>query len=920
MRSARVPHLLLPMRAQSFCRASHHPCLVRVVLVVVLVVLTPATAWAQAGKISGTITDAATGETLPGANVVVSAEIVGGEEIPLSSVRGAVSNNDGRYFILNVRPGRYVVEASFVGFQSVVKKPIQVQSNRTAEVNFALPERTFQGEEVVVTAQPTMVTKDLTASSAKVSGEDINALPVENIQDVLELQAGVTTDIGGGLHIRGGRSSEVQYYVDGIAVSNPFTNDIAVPVEKNAIQELEVISGTFNAEYGQAMSGIINIVTREGTSELKGSLSAYTGDFVSGNDDLFFNVDDISPTGQQYLEGTLSGPLPVGNLNFFVSGRYTNQQNWLWGRRVFRPSDVSDFSAADPDEWLIENTGDSSAVSMNPFESLSGQAKLTWRPTGTTKLSYNLLLNRSEGQSYNHFYRLNPEALPTNHTTGVNHLLRLEQTLNARTFVTLNLSLYENELESYVYEDPFDPRYQALAPIRQEPQFVLSTGSVDPDHLYRTSRTYATRLDLTMQVDDYNLVKMGIEGRLHQLDFQQFQVQVRPQVFGDSLPRVPPTTSLLNDDYRHEPIELSAYIQDKIEIQDLVVNAGIRFDYFDARAPVPTDLRDPSNRLLPRDSLEAFREADAKTQIAPRLGLAFPITERGVFHASYGQFFQIPAFARLYENPEFEVLGTFQSFVGNANLDAQRTTMYEIGLQQELFPFMAADITAFYRDVRNLLGADLIDTYRSDVSYGRYVTDDFGSVRGVTVALDVRLPEEGVSAGLNYTYQVAKGLASNPKQEFIDAAVGNEPPVAFLPLNWDLRHTGSAFVNYTRPSWAASVIVRANSGYPFTPDEYRVGSEIVELRNRARFNGDFFVDLRAAKRFQVGALEPEVFVKIENLLDYQRNDRLPEIDPRTAEEFVRLGLDRINTIREFELTPTVQPIPREVRLGLNVSF
>ncbi len=145
------------------------------------------------------------------------------------------------------------------------------------------------------------------------------------------------------------------------------------------------------------------------------------------------------------------------------------------------------------------------------------------------------------------------------------------------------------------------------------------------------------------------------------------------------------------------------------------MNIGLRFDYFNSNSTIPADLRDPANKLFPQPESEAYYDANAKTQLSPRLGLAFPFTEQGVIHASYGQFFQIPEFSRLYENPEFEVAGVYGSYLGNANLEPQRTDMYEIGLQQQLSEFMVVDVTSFYRDVRNLLGTDLYETYRGDI-------------------------------------------------------------------------------------------------------------------------------------------------------------------------------------------------------------
>ena len=871
------------------------------------------------GKIAGRVTDATTGEGLPGASVVIVGRIEAGQEIELTSLQGSVTDEEGRYFILNVRPGRYIVQASYVGFQTEKRKPVQVQVGLTATENFTLNEATFEGEEVVVVAEKSMITMDLTSSSSKLSGEQLDNLPIENLQDALEIQAGVTTDLGGGLHIRGGRSSEIQYYVDGIAIANPFNNALAVPVENNAIEELEVISGTFNAEYGQALSGIVNIVTKEGSERFLGNVQVQMGDFLSTNNDIFFNIDDVNPMSQQYFEGFLSGPIIPNRLSFFVSGKVSQLDNWLAGQRRFLPSDSASFAGGNPDEWRIPESGDGAIVSMNPTQSYSGQAKLTARITDKLKLSYNLLGNQSESQGYSHFFKLNPDAVPTTFTTSFNHILKIDHTLGQKAFYTLSLAYYQNDSDRYVYENPRDERYASLFGRGNQPSNVFSTGGLAGDHFYRNSDTYAGRLDFTTQINHSNLIKMGAEVRYHDLNEEFLLIDVDPNRYGSYEPQIPPLTSVSHNLFNRNPIEISGYIQDKIEIQDLIVNVGVRFDYFDPQSVQPTDFTDPSNRIFPRSAEEAFETVPTKTQISPRLGLAFPITERGVIHASYGQFFQIPEFERLYENPDFEVVGNVSSFIGNANLDAQRTDMYEIGLQQQLTEFMAIDVTMFYRDVRNLLGSTLFETIRGEI-YGRYSNSDFGSVRGVTLAADVEVREYGFSAGFDYTYQVAKGVASDPRQAFFDVQGRNQSAVTLLPLNWDLRHSANLFMNWSQNDLGASLITRINSGFPFTPAELLRQSQLVELRNGARYRGTFAVDLRAFKRFTIGRLRPEVFVKVENLFDSIRRDFLPRIDPLEIDAHTNTGLDVVNTREEIALNPAIQPVPREIKVGFRVSF
>jgi outer membrane receptor protein involved in Fe transport len=225
------------------------------------------------GKIVGTVTDKNSGEPLIGVNVIVE-----------GTTLGATTDIDGTYLILNIPPGTYELVFQYLGYREHRISGVNVSVDLTTKVNVQLEEATIDlGEAVEVVADREVIRRDLTSSQAEVGAKEIANIPVEEFEDVLQLQAGVTRNDQGGFHIRGGRASEVAYWVDGISVTDAFDGSNAVEIENNAIQSLQVISGTFNAEYGQAMSGIINIVTKEGGNQLSGSFSAYVGDYYSND-------------------------------------------------------------------------------------------------------------------------------------------------------------------------------------------------------------------------------------------------------------------------------------------------------------------------------------------------------------------------------------------------------------------------------------------------------------------------------------------------------------------------------------------------------------------------------------------------------------------------------------------------------------
>ena len=244
------------------------------------------------GKIKGVVRDAETNGPLPGTNVLIE-----------GTTQGAAADMEGNYIILNVKPGIYTVRAMMMGYKPFRVENVRVSTDLTTEIDFNLTTTVVEsGETVTIVAERPMVVKDLTASTAVVDAEQMEALPVTEVTEAIELQAGLVKDAGGALHVRGGRSGEISYWIDGIPVTDVYDGGTVVEVNKDMVQELQVVSGAFNAEYGQAMSGIVNITTKDGSNDFGGSVTTYIGDHVSGNEDLFLNIKDIDPIGIHNIE------------------------------------------------------------------------------------------------------------------------------------------------------------------------------------------------------------------------------------------------------------------------------------------------------------------------------------------------------------------------------------------------------------------------------------------------------------------------------------------------------------------------------------------------------------------------------------------------------------------------------------------
>ncbi|MCU0452548.1 MAG: TonB-dependent receptor [Bacteroidetes bacterium] len=879
--------------------------------------------WAgTTGKIAGSITDALTGEALVGANVML-----------VGTSLGTTTDLDGYYTINNIPPGVYQVVVSYVGYRRTTVTNVQVRIDQTTRVDAKLQSEAIEGEEVIVRAERPLVQKDLTSSSVTLSADDLKRIPTENLSQVVNIQAGV---VGG--HFRGGRSNEVAYLIDGVSVVDPFNGRMSVEVDNTTIREMEVISGTFNAEYGQAMSGVVNIVTQEGASDFHGSLSLYAGDYVTSNDGTYMNLAKIEPFRTANIQGSLSGPI-AGGLSFFGSLRSYQDEGYLYGRRLFLTSDRSPYALRDPlgnsilgpdgqAIYVIPQSGDGAYVSMNPSKRNTANGKLSYS-MGYLKFSGSLLWEDHWNKYYDHGFSRTPDGTTNHYRTNWVSSFQVTHSPTANTYQTFKASYNQFDYKGYVYENELDPRY--VDPSQGTPisNYTFRSGGQASDRYDRHTRTWIGQWALSSQLDAHHKVGVGIEGRRHEIYNHWKTILNRNTVVTDSsgalvfeigYPDVGTSDHTL---YYKEPYEFSAYVQDKIEYDIMIINAGVRVDYFNPNASYPLDLRNPSgNPEFPNAGVS--KKTSAKVQVSPRLGVSFPITDEGIIHFSYGHFFQIPSFENLYLNSNYLVNqgDNLSSVIGNPDLEAQRTVMYELGLQQVLFGQVGIDFTIYYRDIRNLLGMEILSTYEG-FRFSRFINRDYANVKGFIFSVERRFIG-GFSVRADYTYQIAEGNASDPYAVFYNNQ--SDPPTEtnkkVVPLDWDQRSTLNVSVSVGDPGdWNVGLIAQYGNGFPYTED-VRVSNGL-RFENGGKRPTTFNVDLRAEKTVAFGPVDLTVFALVYNLLDTRNEYGVNAASGRANIDLYTYLAGRIiglNTIDEYVNNPASFSAPRQVRLGVTWNF
>jgi hypothetical protein len=222
---------------------------------ILFILLASSNLFSQTGKIQGYVRDAATDEPLIGVNVLIE-----------GTNMGAATNLEGFYAILNVRPGTYSVRASSIGYTATTLSNVEVNTGLTTEADFRLSDETITTEEVVVVAQRPVIQKDVSSNIINITAQEIENLPVTSITSVIGLQAGVLSGAEGPI-IRGGGADQTAFVVNGITLRDERNNTPYTGISYTSVQEIQVQTGGFNAEYGNIRSGVINVVTKEGSKD-----------------------------------------------------------------------------------------------------------------------------------------------------------------------------------------------------------------------------------------------------------------------------------------------------------------------------------------------------------------------------------------------------------------------------------------------------------------------------------------------------------------------------------------------------------------------------------------------------------------------------------------------------------------------------
>lgn len=889
------------------------------------------------GKIEGTVRDQS-GAAVNGAQVFI-----------VGTAFAGVSNERGYYFLNNVPAGVYIVRAQYIGYAPAEVRNVRVFANQTMTIDIPLEQRAIEVSGVTVTVEQTpIVPRDQVASKSIQSGDVIQALPIDNVSQVLRLQPGVVEGRTGQT-IRGGRPGEAATYIDGVLVRNltfaGTTTAVGVSVGTNAIEEASVTTGAIGAEYGDAQAGVVNLVTRAGGSRLRGNLS--------------FSTDQ--PAGQVYgqglnrLEASLGGPLLTPRLTFFLATTLQGQQNARQNKGAEAiPSFVLD--GIDTTVTVAMNPGsatsDSQKVGLPRFTSYSSGSRLrnAWRSDYSvdTKLQYTFGSGSRLSFTYHYTGDVRMRTGNTYNSMGnaanwdgssafiLNWTQNLMQSRERALFVDATVS-YQKDQTIYSSVNPewisnhLSP-FMNFSLAKPDFEWTLKTWPVD-DRLIQNVRLadcntgrdaqhrdlggcvpYLNRTDLSF-VANYRLSPYGfyanttgwtdtgsptlsqeqrLTGRVN-FDWQANRYN-RVHFGGDFL-----KDNLLYynaayydalfamDLYKEAPTRSGLFLSDRIDLGDIVIDLGLRYDRMKSGIIYPraagATFNDPirtgdlSTAFTAADTAMAARcgalystihsaaggtpadttawstcnyfAAPSHATLSPRIGVVFPVTDRTGFRLSYAHQVQSPSFSQLASGHNIDVSITNTNDMFSRDLNYGKTIMFEFGIRHAFSPDMVLDISAYNKDAVSNIAGRIIPTFDPGVGKVRninmYTNADFGNVRGVDIKLDRRIGS--IFAGtLVYTYQSNLTTGSDPNEyiALISRGAANvlgdrtPPPQALMTSGENRTHTiaGNLAFNFPHGWHSGSALgtiledvgVNATfqfaSGLPYTPILINAGSGI----------------------------------------------------------------------------------------------
>lgn len=755
--------------------------------------------------IKGTVKDKENGEALIGATVAIK-----------GTSYGMPADIKGNYVITGIKPGEYNVEITYLGYEQILQTGIKLKAGEVRVLNFELnPSVLSIGQDIVIMGEKPLVDIEESSSSVKVGSDQLDAGPNRNIQSVINTQAGVV-NTPSGVHIRGGRTYETGFYIDGVSAQDPLTGTgFGVDLGTNAIDNISVSTGGAGAEFGNSTSGVVSTQTRSGSDKLKGGIN-------HTRDNFGFNDQWASVFNHQVTELNLGGPLlkkPLkNNLRFYTSFKF----------------EFNDLFLKNPADQLKSSWFKSDFFLPYQDNRWSGLLKLDYDVKETQKVmvSYMRSINTNQDKNslrittndppftpgYQWDFHLQPDNATTfahdknlliakwTHSTGPRFGYKVTA---SRLFATLRADANGRDWRPDQVDQEFEPESIITAPVS-----YFNPGSdtafVNPGPgLYNNNG-----ISTAWHHHYFEEYVMKWAGNLYSTDAKsrlQFGFEHKRQdlLWIDvSRPWIGAPIQLANGEesqsfrlgesseiWQAQPWNGAVFLEEKFSYKGLVARIGGRFEYWAPGKFVDNAIQEENSPI--RDEIRASYEDKTvqalgrrfKMRLLPKISASFPIRENQVMHFSYNHSMRLPHPTQVYTglNPEYTDRSTFRR-LGNPDLNPEVNIAYEVGLKSQLTSNDAFTFTAYWQDRYDFItyaSIEVPDVTGRDVTRSMPINSDYVRTRGIELSYIKRV-SKWFNGQVSASFSRVTGQSASSSETLNDILnTGNREDTREYPMPWD---------------------------------------------------------------------------------------------------------------------------------------
>jgi len=764
------------------------------------------------GTLSGKVSDKQALVILPGAQIIVEGTTI-----------GAMTDKEGHYIIYNLPAGTYDVSVRMIGYAKLTIRDVVINADLATTLDLGLRTQVVPLEEIVITDQKRLIQKDVTSSTYFISGEDINSrLPIDRYLDAVETLPGVV-----GNHIRGGRQTDALHTLDGLPVQSVLSRQISSYFPNNSIAEMMVQTGGFSAEYGNATSGVINVISKDGRNSVRSNFKVYS-DFIETG------LSESDNTHR--AEFDLSGPLTIGLGGPLIRSNYFISADW----------NISDTS--DKDRFA-------SSFKAPIFSNYNINGKLSFDIANNTILSLQTLVSNWRWRQLEPQWVLNPSGVAENKHYSHRFSASLTHTFNPKVFTTLRLARYSVKHLVLGKTESFPPELEFRDPTDANSQIL--SGSQPWDETTE-EHTNIAKLDLVARIANYHLIKTGLELQGNSINARTTRVEPLSPKFG-----TPQLNSIVfnkvEDNFANTPTSLAFYFQNKLSLGEITADLGVRFDRFSPNVEFVESISDSAvgqqNRTVNSKRLQPA---------SPRIGLSLPLSENERLHLNYGWFYNMPPLFYYYTNSfyaqNFNLLPS-----GNPFLEPTKTTSSEFSYKKLLGDDLLLVFSGFHKRYSNLIDTQTFlegNTGSPDSPFSQYVSTGKATVFGYEFTFQKKI-NRTFSTRVSYTYMKAMGTSSSGEESYINSITDSSliESGKFYPLSWDQRHSFILNADYEVGKLHLNLLYMLQSPLPIT-------TEKSSSLNDQRMSWRNLVDLRIRfKKTRILGGSATPFIEIRNLLD-----------------------------------------------------